>query len=255
DWVWSVAFSPDGQTLASGSLDETVMLWDVQTQQHLKTLAGHSQFVWSVAWSPTGSVLASGSADRSIKLWDPTTGNCLHTLEGHDHQVTSVAFHPAGNMLASGSDDEAIRLWDVKTGYCLRALDKHTDQMDTADTNKGQIRAVTFSPDGQLVASGGLDRTIRVWEVKTGTCIQTISNHSEPISSLTFNPNGKVLASSGESGIIIHLSAIKTGRLLQELKTDSPYKGMNITDVQGLSQAQKSNLITLGAVSDEMLSE
>ncbi|MEM9908046.1 MAG: NACHT domain-containing protein [Cyanobacteria bacterium P01_D01_bin.44] len=250
DWVWSVAFSPDGQTLASGSLDETIMIWDVQTQQRPKTLAEHSQFVWSVAWSPAGSVLASGSADRSIKLWDPTTGDCLHTLEGHDHQVTSVAFHPAGNMLASGSDDETIKLWDVNTGHCLRALDKHTDQMNATDGNKGQIRTVTFSPDGQLVASGGLDRTIRVWEVKTGTCIQTISNHSEPISSLAFKPNGQVLASSGESGII-HLSAIKTGRLLQELKSDSPYKGMNITDVQGLSQAQKSTLISLGAVSDE----
>ena len=250
DWVWSVAFSPDGQTLASGSLDETIMLWNVQTKQHYKTLSGHTQFVWSVAWSPTGSALASGSADRSIKLWNPTTGECLKTLEGHDHQVTSVAFDPTGDVLASGSDDETIKLWAVRTGKCLRTLDRHSEQMKSTDGNKGQIRAVTFSPDGQLVASGGLDRTINLWEVKTGTYVQTISNHSGPISSLAFSPDGQVLASGGESGII-HLSDINTGSLLQELKPDNLYKGMNITDVHGLSQAQKSTLISLGAVSDK----
>ena len=248
DWVWSVVFSPDGQTLASGSLDETVMLWNVQTKQHTKTLSGHTKFVWSVDWSPTDSVIASGSADQTIRLWEPTTGQCLKTLKGHNYQVTSVAFSPRGDLLASGSDDETIKLWDVKTGECLQTIDRNTDQIKSVDGNKGQIRSVTFSPDGRLLASGGLDRIIRLWEVTTGVCIREISSHSEPILSLAFSPDGQFLASGGEAGVI-HLSDIHTGECLKEFKSDSPYKGMNITGVHGLSPVQRTTLLALGAVS------
>lgn len=249
DWVWSVVFSPDDQTLASGSLDGRIMLWHIQTKQHLRTLSGHHQFVWSVDWSPTSSVIASGSADRSIKLWDAATGECLRTLEGHAYQVTSVAFAPTDNILASGSDDETIKLWDVETGACIRTLE-HSNNLDqTADGNRGQIRAVTFSPDGRCLASGGLDNIIRIWDVQSGDCIQTVDTNSEPVSSLVFDPNGQFLASGGESGVV-HLADIRTGDSLQDLKPDSLCKGMNITGVRGLNPSQKSTLMSLGAVCD-----
>ena len=250
DWVWSVVFSSDGQTLASGSLDEIVMLWNLQTKQHTHTLSGHTKFVWSVDWSPTDAVIASGSADQTIKLWDASTGDCLQTLEGHTYQVTAVAFSPTGNMLASGSDDETIKIWDVRTGECLQTLDRNTEQMSSVDGNKGQIRSVAFSPDGKLLASGGLDRIIRLWDVATGLCVREISTHSEPILSLAFSPDGQLLASGGEAGVI-HLSDVNTGGCLTVLKSDSPYKGMNITDVHGLSQVQRSTLLALGAVSSQ----
>ncbi len=245
----SVALCDDDQTLASGSLDETVMLWDVPTGKHLRTLLGHEQFVWSVAWSPTSSVIASGSADRSIKLWDSTTGKCLKTLQGHTHQVTSVAFAPDGEILASGSDDETVKLWDVQTGKCLKTL-KNKDKIFPAEEHKGQIRSIVFSPDGQLLASGSMDGATKLWDIATGKCAQAISSHSGPMLSLAFSPNGRALASGGESGIV-QLWEIKTGNKINELKPDSLCKGMNITDVYGLSQAQQSMLTSLGAVSDQ----
>jgi WD40 repeat protein len=117
-----VTFSPDGRHLASGSQDQTVRLWDVNTGQCLKTLAGHTNWVSSVAFSPDGRLLASGSNDQTVRLWDISTGQSLKTLSGHTNWVWSVAFSPDGRLLASGSADATLKLWDVQTGEYLKTL-------------------------------------------------------------------------------------------------------------------------------------
>ena len=114
--------APYGQTLASGSDDHTVRLWDVTSGQCLKILQGHTNGVWSVAFSPDGQTLASGSDDHTVRLWDVTSGQCLKILQGHTNGVWSVAFSPDGQTLASGSQDETIKLWDVQTGECCKIL-------------------------------------------------------------------------------------------------------------------------------------
>src|SRR5439155_13710523 len=115
NWVCSVAFSPDGRSLASGSRDNTIKLWHVAAGQVGATLTGHQSTVWSVAFSPDGRSLASGSGDNTIKLWDVATGQVRATLTGHQNPVASVAFSPDGRSLASGSGDNTIKLWGVES--------------------------------------------------------------------------------------------------------------------------------------------
>ena len=113
DRVRSVAYAPDGQTLASGSLDQTVRLWDVAAGQEIATLQGHTDRVTSVAFSPDGQTLASGSLDRTVRLWDVATRQELAILQGHADGITSVSFSLDGQTLASSSWDKTILLWDM----------------------------------------------------------------------------------------------------------------------------------------------
>lgn len=144
--VWSLAFSPDGQTLASASDDTTIILWDVATRApHGEPLRGHAQPVLSLAFSPDGQTLASSSADNTVILWDVAA----HTphgqpLRGHQEHVWSVAFSPDGKTLASGSDDNTIIVWDVAT---------RTPRGDPLTRHRGPVMDVAFSPDGQTLAS------------------------------------------------------------------------------------------------------
>lgn len=184
--VTSVAFSPDGKLLASGSFDKTVKLWDVGAGQAVKTLAGHTGEVLSVAFSPDGKLLASSSRDKTIKLWDMATGQALKTLSGHDDWVFSVAFSPDGKLLASGSGDETIKLWEVATGRLTKTLSEHASY----------VTSVAFSPDGML-ASGSFDKTIKLWDVATGQEVKTLSGHTSRVNSVALSPDGKLLSSVG----------------------------------------------------------
>ncbi|KAM0146699.1 hypothetical protein ACHAPG_010991 [Botrytis cinerea] len=208
--VTSVAFSPDGKVVASGSHDETVRLWDVATGESLQTLEGHSESVRSVAFSPDGKVVASGSNDKTIRLWDVATGESLQTLEGHSESVRSVAFSPDGKVVASGSNDKTVRLWDVATGESLQTLEDHSDW----------VTSVAFSPDGKVVASSSHDKTIRLWDVATGESLQTLEGHSDWVTSVAFSPDGKVVA-SGSDDETVRLWDVATSESLQTLEGHS----------------------------------
>jgi parallel beta-helix repeat protein len=191
-WVTSVAFSPDGRLLASGSRDTTIKLWDVATGREVRTLSGHTHWVWSVAFSPDGRLLASGSDDWTIKLWEVASGSLVRTLTGHGGSVyshggsvNSVAFSPDGRLLASGSSDDTIKLWEVASGSLVRTLSGHT----------GAVLSVAFSPDGRLLASGSGDTTIKLWDVATGSLVRTLSGHTGAVLSVAFSPDGRLLAS------------------------------------------------------------
>ncbi len=162
DRVLSVAFSPNGRTLASGSGDDSVKLWDVASGHELRTLIGRhfdrTDFTWPVAFSPDGRILASGSDDHSIKLWDVASGREVRTLSRHSEVISSIAFSPDGGMLASGSADHSVKLWDVASGHELRTLSGHSDE----------VRSVAYAPDGRTLASGSDDHSIRLWDVGSG---------------------------------------------------------------------------------------
>ena len=155
DWVNSVVFSPDGQTLASGSWDETVRLWDVQSGVEKRRLIGHTDGVNSVVFSPDGQTLASGSSDETVRLWDVQSGVEKRQFTGHTDGVNSVVFSPDGQTLASGGYDNTLRLWDVQSGVEKRQFTGHTDG----------VNSVVFSPDGQTLASGSSNGTVLLWRV------------------------------------------------------------------------------------------
>ncbi len=198
DIVLSVAYSPDGKTLASGAEDGTIKLWDVATGQNVAVLEGHISSiindVSSIAYSPDGKTLASGSWDNTIKLWDIATGSNVATLQGHTGWITSVAYSPDGKILVSGSEDHAIKLWDVETERIriLATLKDHTSS----------VTSVAYSPDGKTLVSGSEDGEILVWDLAKRKNIATPEGHKDAVLSIAYSPDGKTLASSSRDRTI-----------------------------------------------------
>ena len=191
DNVWSVAFSPDGKTLASGSWDQTVRLWDVETERLLHTFTGHTNYVLSVAFSLDGQTLVSSDSDGNIRLWNPNTGELKKTLNEHHGAVASVVFSPDGNTLASGHGDHTIGLWNTTTWQLEEILTGHTSV----------VELVAFSPDGATLASGSRDKTVRLWDIHTGQLNHTLTGHTEWVLSVAFSPNGGTVASGAEDSV------------------------------------------------------
>ena len=213
-YVHSVNFSRDGKTLVSGSDDNTIILWNVETGQKLHTLKGHNGPVYSVNFSPDGKTLVSGSDDKTIKLWNVEKPQEIHTLKGHDDRVRSVNFSHDGKTLVSGSDDKTIILWDVKTGKKIHTFEGHN----------GLVRSVNFSPNGETLVSGSWDGTIKLWNVKTGKEIPTFhgfQGHDGRVRSVNFSPDGKTLVSGSDDGTI-KLWDVKTGK---EIPTFHGFQG------------------------------
>jgi WD40 repeat protein/energy-coupling factor transporter ATP-binding protein EcfA2 len=192
DTVNSVAWSPDGKTLASASSDKSIRLWDALSGQPRRTLQGPESLVYGVAWSPDGKTLASGGSDKTIRLWDASNGQPLRTLQGHQGAVTSVAWSRDGKTIASASDDKTVRLWDASSGKPLRILQGH----------QSAVNSVAFSPDGKTLASAGFDKTIRLWDTSSGQPLHILQGHQSAVNSVAWSPNGKMLASvSSDAGI------------------------------------------------------
>lgn len=242
--IWSVAFSLDGQMLASGSTDHTIRLWSTLTGQCLKVLAGHGHWVMSVVFSSKQDILVSAGFDQTIKFWNWQTGECIQTWQGNQLNICSIAFSPSGDILASSSVDRTIALWDVATGESFQVLLGHNHF----------VWSVAFSPDGQLLASGSFDHTIRLWDVRTGQCLKVLQGHTNGVFSVAFVlqygthlAHRPLLASSGADATI-RLWDVETGECVKIFRSPRPYEGMNIRGARGLTDAQKENLKALGAV-------
>jgi len=204
--VNSVAFSPDGNLLASGSDDSTIRVWNRTTwvSHNLK----EQRYVRFVTFSPDSKTLASGGSDRSISLWDPSADKPSYRLQGHAGEIYSIAFSPKGNSLTSASSDGMIKIWDLTTHKEVGTLSGHT----------GFVRSVAFSPDGATLASGSDDGTAKLWTAQPPERVFTRPGHN--IYSVSFSPDSQTLAAADESRVI-KLWNTRNLQLQGELKTSA----------------------------------
>ncbi|MEH1919359.1 trypsin-like peptidase domain-containing protein [Nostoc sp.] len=234
--VYSVAISPDGRTLASGSYDDTIKIWNISTGQEIRTLNGHSGSVNSVAFSPDGRTLASGS-DETIKIWNIATGQEIRTLNGHSSSsIRSVAISPDGRTLASSSYDETIKIWNIATGQEIRTLTGHFYI----------VNSVAISPDGRTLASGSYDDTIKIWNIATGQEIRTLEG-DYTVNSVAFSPDGRTLASGSHNTIKIW--NIATGQEIRTLNGHSNGRHSELVNSVAFSPDGR----TLASGSDETI--
>jgi geranylgeranyl transferase type-2 subunit beta len=191
-WVASVAFSPDGRSLAAGSADRTARVFDAATGQVRGTLGGHDDSVAAVAFHPDGKLLATGGYDRTAAIWDLDSAALRHKLTGHCGVVTSVAFSPDRTTLATASVDGTIKLWDVATGRLQATVAGH----------QSWVNALAFRSDGRWLVSGSSDGTVRVWSGATGELLQTVPATAAEVRSVAVSPDGKHVAAGLRYGRI-----------------------------------------------------
>jgi WD40 repeat protein len=172
--VLSVAFSPDGKHIVSGSYDNTVRVWDAESGQAIgEPLQGHSNSVLSVAFSPDGKHIVSGSYDNTVRVWDAESGQAIgEPLQGHSDSVYSVAFSPDGKHIVSGSEDNTVRVWDAESGQAIgEPLQGHS----------GSVLSVPFLPDGQHIVFNPHNNTSQVQNAKFDEiCVFGFSDGSVP---------------------------------------------------------------------------
>ena len=220
DFVDAVAWSPNGQFIASGSWDGTVQVWDAHTGAIVTIYRGHSDAVDALAWSPDGQYIASGSWDGTARVWNPFTGALQVLYVGHSDAVSALAWSPDGQYIASGSWDHTVQVWYARTGETLRIYKGHSEFVD----------AVAWSPNGQYIASGDRNNTVNVWNPFTGDTLQTDDEFNYNlgiIEALAWSPDGRNIAAASRDKTVriwqaftgtgpVHLTYLDhpTGRLL-----------------------------------------
>jgi WD40 repeat protein len=186
--VLCVAYSPDGELLASSDSNGEIHVRDSRTFEPILRFRGHQHWTWAIAFSPDSRYLASAAGDSLLKLWDIETGECLRTYTKHTNIVSAIAFSPNNKIFASSGEDLTIRLWSIPPAEDV--------EIQIASGHSARVWSLSFSLDGKTLASSGEDCTVRLWDVETGICKKVWSAHSALIRSLAFSLNGNILATS-----------------------------------------------------------
>ena len=182
----AAALSPDGTRCVTGSYDTNVRLWNMQTGELLRTLAGHTNIVGAAAFSADGKYILTGSNDLTAKLWDASTGELVRTFERNPSVVHTVAISPDDNVVVVGAHG-GTNIWDARTGERLHVILGHTRP----------ISAMALSPEGTQVLTGGEDARVRLWSVETGDLVRDFEGHTDNVVAVAFSPDGSKVVSGG----------------------------------------------------------
>lgn len=237
-YVYAVAFSRDGRYLACGGEDRGVRIWEVATRELLwgptprSANRRHGDAVYSVAFSPDGRELVSGGYDRKVKRW---------SVQGGQHQgdqpsvmngigrVSSVAFSPDGRTVAVGSHDNSVWLWSLHSNDAHSLIGHNSTHEETADrapdrpldaAHASSVECVAFSPDGRLLASCGMDKIVRIWDVATRGQIRRCLGHDYLVRSVAFSPDNTTVASASWDKTL-RLWQARSGRELRTMRSES----------------------------------
>ncbi|MBD2088358.1 WD40 repeat domain-containing protein [Microcoleus sp. FACHB-1515] len=202
--VCCVAFSPNGELLATSDTSGEVQIWHLGSGKQQIAFKADTVWTWAIAFSPDGTRLATGGDDRQVKLWDVATGECIQILSGHTHTINAIAFSPNGQLLASCAEE--IRLWSLPAFTCEAVLSEHS----------ARVWSIAFSTDSQILVSGSEDCTVKVWDIPTYTCRRSIAAHSHWVKAVAISPDSRVIASGSFNGSI-KLWSVETGECLKTL--------------------------------------
>jgi WD40 repeat protein len=287
DLVRCIGFSPDDRWLVSGSHDGTLRLWETASGQLRQALRGVSARIQSAAaFNPNGSLLAYASCDGAVKLWDIASGGVVHSLAVAEGNPVGVAFDPQGQLLVCGTDRGMIWIWEIHDaqpthqirlrfrvrpetraiwrmlfspdgrhlavcydGVRSRILDTVTGESLCTLTNTSGAFNLAFGGMGKYLAAVGEENSVVIHEVGAWGVRRTLQGHPSDVTSLDIGPDGDLLASSSADGSV-RLWSLEGGDCLATLIPAGPYAGMDIAGVTGITAAQRTTLIALGAVKD-----
>ena len=192
NWVWSVAWSPLSERIASGSSDGTAQTWDAANGDHPNVYRHHTDTVYAVAWSPDGKRIASASYDKTVQVWDATFGDHFYTYTGHSGWVWTVAWSPNGKRIASAGEDGTVQVWDTADGRHPIIYRGHTNS----------VYAVAWSPDGNRIASAGGDGTVQIWDATNGNLFYSFQLYYTTMWSVAWSPDGQRIASASNNNTV-----------------------------------------------------
>ncbi|XP_053740880.1 POC1 centriolar protein homolog B isoform X3 [Synchiropus splendidus] len=210
DDVTCADFNSNCRQLATGSVDKSLMIWNLAPKGRAFRFISHQDAITAVQFSPTCNLVATSSKDKTVRLWTPTIKGDSSVFKAHTAAVRSVAFSHNGHKLVTASDDKSVKVWSVHRKCFVYSLNQHTNW----------VRSARFSPDGRLIASCGDDRSVRLWDTSSKHCINCFSDYGGAVTFVDFNSSGTCIASaSADSSLKIW--DLRTNKLIQHYQVHS----------------------------------